>query len=386
MTRNLWILIALFASVFFPLHVLPPILSDAEFLWGAGNDLRQLVGLSYHVGFIAGAAAMLACGSRLSALWQEASRRWAVLALMAAATITLVPHPTAQILGRFSYGAGASFLLALFYREVAWSQRYDWLPKVFGYAAMLLETGGLIVGLVVARVGSAVGVMAATGLTLGALLIGGCSGWSANRFAGNKLNIDDGNAIDRSAPPRLSLSGSWVYMVTAMLAYAGFFLMLLTLGGLQGLDNGPETSGLAIFSTAFAFSAGNLVRFERWPLFAHPVRLVMLGVALSLGGSLFLWSSILAPNSIGIVVGAILVASGNGITVSRCFQRASISSPDGYSGPLITMTGVMVFTAGLSVAGHWLGGSTPMVQCLAFAAALATLLFGGHHANRRAHL
>ncbi|WP_197326004.1 hypothetical protein [Ralstonia solanacearum] len=384
MSRALSMQIALFAGVFFPLHVLPPILSDAGFMPGTGDGLRQIVGLAYHLGFMAGAAAALSFGGTALVVRLEGARRWLALALIAAVAATLIHDPVVQILGRFAYGAGASLLLLLFYRDFARSRRYDRLPKVFGYAAILLETGGLVVGLIVTQRGSSVAIMVAIGVTVLALLAGGCLASAAGPIAGTTFDTDGGTG--GRARTGASLSGPWVYMVTAMLAYAGFFLMLLTLGSLRGLDDGALTSGLAIFSTAFAFSAGNLVRFERWAPLASPIKLVSFGVTLSLIGSLVSWSSIHAQASTGIVVGAMLVAFGNGITVSRCFQRASIASPDGYSGPLLTMAGVMALTVSLSIVGQLLGGSAPMVQFLAFAVALTALLFGGHRADCRSHL
>ncbi len=131
MSRALSMQIALFAGVFFPLHVLPPILSDAGFMPGTGDGLRQIVGLAYHLGFMAGAAAALSFGGPALVLRLEGARRWLALALMAAVAATLIHDPVVQILGRFAYGAGASLLLLLFYRDFARSRRYGWPMPAF---------------------------------------------------------------------------------------------------------------------------------------------------------------------------------------------------------------------------------------------------------------
>ncbi|MCW5321635.1 hypothetical protein D8B23_00980 [Verminephrobacter aporrectodeae subsp. tuberculatae] len=248
------------------------------------------------------------------------------------------------------------------------------MEAIFGISALLLESGALMSGLTVNQGGWHSALLLAVVLTLATLLPAIVGGEHAPEPAFAEV-------------AKVDLSGSGAYMGAAVLAYAGFFLMLLALGALGAQPNGPIVSGFAIFSTAFAFSAGNLLPLERLGPFRTPRLLIAAGLGLSLVGSLVLWSAIREQAAVAIVCSTALVAFGNGLTISRCFQRATLVSPDGFSGALLTMACVMIVTISLSMAAGVLTGSFQGAQVVAFGLAFVVVtLFGGFGAVRVAGL
>ncbi|MEO6147912.1 MAG: hypothetical protein ABIT70_12910 [Sulfuriferula sp.] len=353
----------LFAAAFFPLHVAPPVLSHPQFSQALGQGNALSVALAYHLGFAVAAATMLMRGPHALAIVE----RWrvAVLVSLLAGGATLLQTPSAQIIGRMVLGASAVVLLANFYRDLKRNGGYEQLPLIFGVSALGLESGGLAVGLVVERWG----ITPALGLSWALLVITGIVAVAALRQESNPLVMLE--------PVQFNFSGSVAFMAVAILAYGGFFLMLLSLSTLDKLPNGSTVSGLAIFSTAFAFSSGNLLPLEKLKAIGSPTRLVLLGTACSSIGSLVLWYGLNISLAVFIVVGAATVAFGNGITISRSFQRASLVSTDGYSGSILTMLGVMSFTVMLTLVSGWIGASAPMMQTIAFLMALGVIIFHG---------
>jgi hypothetical protein len=120
-----------------------------------------------------------------------------------------------------------------------------------------------------------------------------------------------------------------------------------------------------------------LLPLERLGTFRTARLLVGAGLGLSLAGSLALWSAIREQAAVAIVCSTALVAFGNGLTISRCFQRATLVSPDGFSGALLTMACVMVVTISLSVTEGVLAGAFQGGQVVAFGLAFVVVaLFG----------
>ncbi|RYE02411.1 MAG: hypothetical protein EOP50_00055 [Sphingobacteriales bacterium] len=353
----------LFAAAFFPLHVAPPVLSDQTFSDAMGSYNNVGLTLAYHVGFALAAVLMLIWG----ALARAIVGRWKLFApiTLIAGFATLTDISLLQVFGRLGLGGSAVVLLAGFYRNLKIDNGYHQLPMIFGLSALFLESGGLIVGLVVKNWG----FRPALGLSWSFL--------AAASVCAVVLLREKNESSKVLEAVRFDFSGSTAFMGVAVLAYGGFFLMLLSLSTLAGLPDGPIISGLAIFSTAFAFSAGNLIPFEKIKWIGSPAQLVLFGTLCSTIGSALVWHGIVSTRGLMIVSGAATVAFGNGITVSRCFQRASLVSSDGYSGSILTMLGVMVLTVVLTIGSETIGASAPIAQLLAFLLAFTVIFAHG---------
>ena len=362
----------LFAAAFFPLHVAPPVLSDHLFSAALGLSDSIWLTLAYHVGFALAAILML-IRARYARVLVDQWKMFVPITLVAGLA-TLTEFSMLQELGRLLLGSCAAVLLAGFYRNLKSDDGYQQLPMIFGLSALLLESGGLAVGLVVTKWG----FQPALVLSWLFLAIASVVAVGALREKSNLSEVVE--------DARFDFSGSAAFMSVAVLAYGGFFLMLLSLSTLADFKDGPVISGLAIFSTAFAFTAGNLLPFERLKWVGLPVQIVLLGTMCSTIGSALLWYGVVSSQGTLVIVSAATVAFGNGITVSRCFQRASLVSSDGYSGSILTMLGVMVLTVVLTIVSENIGASAPVSQVIAFLMAFSIIFvygiknaFSAHH-------
>lgn len=357
MKKSLFATTVLFAIIFLPLHILPPILSNPEFRAQLGQTGGMLVSLAHHLGFtIAGITLLL-----LPPVWRSAiagrPKSLAILSVLPPLVVLPGPLPF-QLLGRFVGGMLAAALLTGFYRRMKENNDYQNLPAIFAMSALLLETCALITGWLVSAAGSSAGMQFGLGVTLVLALL---------------ITTEPGRAtLPRQAASsngRFSFSGSHAFMTIAIMAYGGFFLLLLLLGSLQAFEHASLISGVAIFSTAMAFSLGNMLPLHKLEFFQHRANPVRVGCAISAAGSALVWLGYANTSSLLLLPGVVLVALGNGITISRCFQNAALTSTDGFSAPLLTMIGVMLLPVVLTLGASMIKTSAPEVLLLAFSVA-----------------
>lgn len=355
---------ALFVVAFLPLHVLPPLLSNISYRLAIGDSFAMIVSLTHQVCFAGAGVLILLSPARLR---EAIAKRPALLAALCVlpALISLLDSGMSQIIGKAASGLISAGLVASFYRRIKAENAYEQLPKIFGLSALVLESCALMVGYSTNSWGVSAGKWICAIVTVILALV------VVNSKDENLPQIfsrpHDGSAM-------FDFSGTASFMVVAVLAYGGFFLMLLSLGTLQFLPNGALISGVAIFSTAFAFSTGNLIPLERLALFSSHVAPVRLGCIISVSGSVLVWFGYTTASAASLLSGVVCVAFGNGITISRCFQKAILTSIDGFSAPLATMVAVMLLPVGLTFGSTLIGASAPVMQLLAFSIALLVIL------------
>lgn len=362
MKNRLFATIPLFVLVFLPLHILPPVLSNLAYRTALGQSGAVLVSLAHHFGFaVAGVLLLL-----MSPKWRGAivgSKRLLALLVLLPTLINLLAPLPCQLLGRFVGGMVSAALFSVFYRELKAGNDYQSLPAIFALSGLILESFALTTGWLVNSMGSAAGMQFHLAIAVVLTLL--------ISVAPARTAI---TAPAASAPGNFSFSGSRAFMAIAVMAYGGFFLMLLLLGSLQSLQHGSLLSGIAIFSTALAFSVGNMLPLENFSFFRVAANPVRMGCAISVLGSSLVWFGHANGTTACLLSGVFLVALGNGITVARCFQNAVLSSADGFSAPLLTMVGIMALPITLTLGASLLRASAPMVQLLAFSMALMIAL------------
>lgn len=319
-----------------PVHFWPPVMAAPNFsaAW-IGDQFIDIYTYAFHFGFAVAALVMLAL-SRLSGLKASQLHLWAVLLGQVLLVVGVFSGEGVAVACRFLLGAAAVPAYAAAYASLKASNQEYRVPLMLALSSVFLESSAFASGIVVQTLGYDGGLKLAAAIWMCLMLL--------LLFLAEKLRYRSGSAMKSSDAGKTVFSGSRSLMVIAIFAHGAFFLMLVGLGQLPGTSVTAGVIGAAVFATALAFPIGSMIPFEKAPFLRSPDAVTLLGSSISIGGILIDLIAVEISFPLCIVIGTAIAAFGNGATLSRCFQNASVESQDGESSPILIMAGVMLFT------------------------------------------